>query len=73
MVSRSVYLGNGVRVIMHLATGQLVTALVPSTDENASLTWDAGTAVTCYMPPRALRVLPVRGKTPPPQETNATP
>ena len=73
MVSRSVYLGNGVRVIMHLATGQLVTALVPSTEENALLRWDAGTAVTCYLAPRALRVLPVRGKAAPMQETSATP
>jgi spermidine/putrescine transport system ATP-binding protein len=73
MVSRSVYLGNGVRVIMHLATGQLVTALVPNTEENVLLGWDPGTPVTCYLAPTALRVLPVRATAPAPKETAAAP
>jgi spermidine/putrescine transport system ATP-binding protein len=73
MVTRSVYLGNGVRVIMHLANGQLITALVPSTEENEVLSWDPGTPVTCYLPPTALRVLPVRAPAPLAEETAAAP
>jgi len=58
MVSRSVYLGNGVRVILHLASGQPVVALVPNTDGDASPDWDPGTPVTVNLPATALRVLP---------------
>jgi len=58
MVSRSVYLGNGVRVILHLPTGHSVVALVPTTDGDASPDWDPGTPVTVNLPPAALRVLP---------------
>ena len=58
MVTRSVYLGNGVRVMMHLATGQPIVAVVPNTDEQAAPSWDPGASVTCHLPASALRVLP---------------
>lgn len=53
MVTRSIYLGNGVRVIAHLATGQPLTVLVPSTGDDAPASWEPGTAVTCCPPPRS--------------------
>jgi spermidine/putrescine transport system ATP-binding protein len=59
MVTRSVYLGNGVRVIMHLATGQPIAAVVPNTDEDTTPSWYPGTPVTCHLPPTAMRVLRV--------------
>lgn len=58
MVTRSIYLGNGVRVIAHLATGQPLTVLVPSTGDDTP-NWDPGTPVTCYLPASAIRVLPL--------------
>jgi spermidine/putrescine transport system ATP-binding protein len=63
-VTRSVYLGNGVRVIMHLATGQTIAAVVPITDENAALSWDPGAPVTCHLPPAAMHVLRVHASEP---------
>jgi spermidine/putrescine transport system ATP-binding protein len=57
MVTRSIYLGNGVRVIAHLATGQPVTVLVPSTGDDAPASWEPGSPVTCYLPASAIRVL----------------
>jgi spermidine/putrescine transport system ATP-binding protein len=59
VVTRSVYLGNGVRVIMHLVTGQSIVALAQNADEDATPTWAPGMRVTCYIPPAAIRVLPV--------------
>jgi spermidine/putrescine transport system ATP-binding protein len=59
MVTRSVYLGNGVRVIMHLATDQSIAAVVPNTDEETTPSWDPGTPVTCHLPPTAMHVLRV--------------
>jgi spermidine/putrescine transport system ATP-binding protein len=59
MVTRSVYLGNGVRVITHLATGKPLTVLVPSTADDTPASWEPGEAVTCYLPASAIRVLPV--------------
>jgi spermidine/putrescine transport system ATP-binding protein len=59
MVTRSVYLGNGARVITHLATGKSLTVLVPSTPDDASANWEPGESVTCYLPASAIRVLPV--------------
>lgn len=58
VVTRSVYVGNGVRVIMHLVTGQSIVALVQITDEEARPRWDPGMPVTCYLPSTAMRVLP---------------
>jgi spermidine/putrescine transport system ATP-binding protein len=59
-VSRSVYLGNAVRVIMRLETGESIVALVTNTGEDTALNWDPGTAVMCHLPPTAMRVLPAR-------------
>jgi spermidine/putrescine transport system ATP-binding protein len=64
MVIRSVYLGNGVRVIMHLATGQSITAVVPNTEEDSAPSWDPGTPVTCHLPATAMRVLQVHTSAP---------
>jgi spermidine/putrescine transport system ATP-binding protein len=63
-VTRSVYLGNGVRVIMHLATGRSIAAVVPIMDEGSVPGWDPGTPVTCHLPPGALRVLRVKAADP---------
>jgi spermidine/putrescine transport system ATP-binding protein len=60
IVTRSVYLGNALRVIMHLATGQAIVAEVPATSEEAEVRWQAGMSVTCRLPATALRVLPGR-------------
>jgi spermidine/putrescine transport system ATP-binding protein len=57
VVSRSVYMGNGVQVIMQLATGKSIIALVQNADEDGTPTWAPGTRVTCYVPPAAIRVL----------------
>jgi spermidine/putrescine transport system ATP-binding protein len=62
VVTRTVYIGNGLRVIVELATGQVITALVQNPDDVSSPSWEAGSKVTCNLPPAALRVLP--GTTP---------
>jgi ABC-type Fe3+/spermidine/putrescine transport system ATPase subunit len=59
IVSRSVYLGNAVRVIVRLPTGQSIVALVANTGEDSTPSWNPGTSVTCHLPPTAMRVLPV--------------
>jgi spermidine/putrescine transport system ATP-binding protein len=59
MVTRSIYLGNGVRVVAHLASGTSLTVLVPSTAEDTPATWAPGEPVTCYLPASAIRVLPL--------------
>jgi len=59
MVTRSIYLGNGVRVVAHLATGSPLTVLVPSTADDTPASWAPGDAVTCYLPASAIRVLPL--------------
>jgi spermidine/putrescine transport system ATP-binding protein len=58
VVTRTVYLGNGVRVYMDLVTGQHVVALVQNADGEAMPSWSHGANVTCCMPAAALRVLP---------------
>jgi spermidine/putrescine transport system ATP-binding protein len=58
VVTRSVYLGNSVRVIVRLGTGQSIAALVPSADDDTTPTWPSGMPVTCHLPPAAIRVLP---------------
>ena len=60
IVTRSVYLGNAVQVIMQLATGESIVALVAITDEDTALSWNPGTEVMCHLPPTAMLVLPVR-------------
>ncbi len=57
-VTRTVYIGNGVRVFVELATGQPVVALVASADDSAMPAWKPGDSVTCCLPASALRVLP---------------
>ncbi len=64
MVTRSVYLGNAVRVIAHLATGQPLTVLVPSTADDAPASWEPGVPITCHIPASAIRVLPVASAAP---------
>jgi spermidine/putrescine transport system ATP-binding protein len=59
MVTRSIYLGNGVRVIAHLATGHPITALVPRTSDDAPVSWDPGMPITVQLPAPAIRVLPL--------------
>ncbi len=59
VVTRTVYLGNGMRVFMDLTTGQSIVALVQSGDDGDTPSWTAGTRVTCCLPASALRVLPV--------------
>ena len=59
VVTRSVYLGNGARVIMQLVTGQSIVALAQNADDDDAPTWSPGVRVTCSIPPAAIRVLPV--------------
>jgi len=73
IVSRSVYLGNAVQVIMHLATGQPVVALVANTGEDSTPSWNPGTPVTCHLPPTAMRVLKVNSSAPAVTKLAATP
>jgi spermidine/putrescine transport system ATP-binding protein len=72
MVTRSIYLGNGVRVIAHLATGQSITALVPSTSDETPASWEPGVPVTCYLPASSIRVLPLASEAPAAQPVPAT-
>ncbi|WP_300612318.1 polyamine ABC transporter ATP-binding protein [Trebonia sp.] len=56
IVERTVFLGSATQVIVHLAAGVTIQALVANTSESAS--WSAGTPVLACLPPDALRVLP---------------
>ena len=58
VLTRSVYMGNGVKVIMRLVSGQSIVALLQRPDGEAIPSWDPGMQVTCYLPPTAMRVLP---------------
>jgi spermidine/putrescine transport system ATP-binding protein len=55
MVERWVYLGNAVQVIVRLATGTPIQALIQNTGDDIPYT--AGTPVQVHMPKSALRVL----------------
>jgi spermidine/putrescine transport system ATP-binding protein len=58
-VTRTVYIGNGVRVFVELASGQAVVALVQNADDDGEMpSWNPGTQVMCCLPAAALRVLP---------------
>jgi hypothetical protein len=61
-----------VRVVTHLATGQVLTVLVPSTVDDTPANWDPGEAVTCYLPAAAIRVLPLDSATAEVQPVPAT-
>jgi spermidine/putrescine transport system ATP-binding protein len=55
MVERVVYLGAATQVMLRLATGESVQAVIPN-DESAA-TWSQGTPVHCCLPADAIRVL----------------
>ena len=55
VVERVVYLGSTTQVVVRLAPGPVVQAMVPNT-EGASA-WEAGKPVSVHVPPEALRVL----------------
>jgi spermidine/putrescine transport system ATP-binding protein len=54
LVDRLVYLGAATQVILRLATGESLQAVVPNEDAAA---WSQGTSVHAYLPADALRVL----------------
>jgi hypothetical protein len=55
MVERVVYLGAATQVMLRLATGESVQAVIAN-DESAA-TWAQGTPVHCWLPADAIRVL----------------
>jgi hypothetical protein len=55
MVERVVYLGAATQVMLRLATGESLQAVIPN-DESAA-TWAQGTPVHCFLPVDAIRVL----------------
>jgi spermidine/putrescine transport system ATP-binding protein len=57
MVTNVVYLGSGIQLAVHLASGDTVTALVPNSDDDTASAWSPGDPVTCHLPENALRVL----------------
>jgi len=56
MVERVVYLGAATQVMLRLATGESLQAVVPNDADSAS--WAQGTPVHVHLPADALRVLP---------------
>jgi ABC-type Fe3+/spermidine/putrescine transport system ATPase subunit len=62
MVERVVYLGNGNQIIVGLAHGERIQALVQNTGDE--LAYRQGDPVQAYMPPEALRVLADTGTAP---------
>ena len=57
MVERLVYLGSTTQVLVRLAAGTSVQAMVPNTGD--ALPWQQGTPVSVLLPPEALRLLPL--------------
>jgi spermidine/putrescine transport system ATP-binding protein len=57
MVTNVVYLGSGMQLAVHLASGDTVTVLVPNNDDDTASAWSPGLSVTCHLPASALRVL----------------
>jgi spermidine/putrescine transport system ATP-binding protein len=57
MVTNVVYLGSGIQLAVHLASGDTITALVPNSDDDTASAWSPGVSVTCHLPANALRVL----------------
>jgi spermidine/putrescine transport system ATP-binding protein len=55
MVERLVYLGNSVQIIVHLAVGATIQALVQNV--GTEIPWRQGTPVQAHLPAEALRVL----------------
>ena len=60
MVERLVYLGNSVQVIVHLAIGTTIQALVQNV--GTEIPWKQGTPVQAHLPADALRVLDGHGR-----------
>ena len=56
MVERVVYVGSTMQVIVHLAPGDTLQAMVQN--EGDALPYEQGTAISVHLPPEALRVLP---------------
>jgi spermidine/putrescine transport system ATP-binding protein len=56
MVERLVYQGPSTQLVVRLATGEPLQALVQN--QGQPITWQQGTAIAVHLPPDALRVLP---------------
>jgi spermidine/putrescine transport system ATP-binding protein len=56
MVERLVYQGPATQLVVRLAHGETLQALVPN--QGQPVTWRQGTALAVHLPPDALRVLP---------------
>jgi hypothetical protein len=56
MVERLVYVGSAMQVIVNLAPGEKLQALIQN--EGESLPFEQGTPVSVHLPREALRVLP---------------
>jgi spermidine/putrescine transport system ATP-binding protein len=56
MVDRLVYLGSTTQVVITLAPGGTMQAMVPNTDGNTE--WEQGTPVSVMLPVEAIRLLP---------------
>ena len=62
MIERPVYLGNSVQLLIRLANGDRVQALIQNAGEE--IPYRQGDAVKVYMPAEALRVLTDTGTAP---------
>jgi spermidine/putrescine transport system ATP-binding protein len=71
MVERAVYLGNANQIIVGLAPGQRIQALVQNTGDEPA--YRQGDPVMAYMPAEALRVLTDTGTAPLEDDTRAHP
>jgi spermidine/putrescine transport system ATP-binding protein len=71
MVQRLVYLGNSVQVIVTLAVGTTIQALVQNV--GSEIPWKQGTAVQAHLPADALRVLDDTGAALAPLDEDAVP
>jgi spermidine/putrescine transport system ATP-binding protein len=56
MVERLVYQGPATQLVVRLANGESLQALVQN--QGQPLSWQQGTAIAVHLPPDALRVLP---------------
>jgi hypothetical protein len=63
MVERVVYVGSAVQVLVRVATGETLQALVTNTGKD--LPYEQGTPVQLHLPVDALRVLPAPGESEP--------
>jgi ABC-type Fe3+/spermidine/putrescine transport system ATPase subunit len=63
MVERVVYVGSAVQVLVRVATGETLQALVTNTGKD--LPYEQGTPVQLHLPVDALRVIPAPGESEP--------